>query len=202
MSIDVRRLCLALLAVLLAIRTVAAPASADMALLSAGTVLAVGEQEVKGNGMSPHPRNEPDAAPDPSLQRVTPPRAPRPFAEIIDAVSLRHGVDPAVVSALIQFESAYKPDAVSPRGAVGLMQLMPATVRLYAVADPYDPTANIDAGTKHLRLLLDRYDDLGFALAAYNAGDGPVRKFGGVPPYPETRRYVSRILEMVGAENR
>ena len=82
------------------------------------------------------------------------------------------------------------------------MQLMPATVRQYAVADPYDPMANIDAGTKHLRLLLDRYDDLGSALAAYNAGDGPVRKFGGVPPYPETRRYVSRILEMVGAENR
>ncbi len=202
MSIDLRRLCLALLAMLLAIRTVAAPASADMALLSAGAVLAIGEQEVNGNGMSPHPRNEPDAAPDPPLQRVTPPRAPRPFAEIIDAVSLRHGVDPAVVSALIQLESAYKPDAVSPRGAVGLMQLMPATVRQYAVADPYDPTANIDAGTKHLRLLLDRYDDLGSALAAYNAGDGPVRKFGGVPPYPETRRYVSRILDMVGAENR
>ena len=81
---------------------------------------------------------------------------------------------------------------------MGLMQLMPATAKHYAVADPFDPTANIEAGTRHLRSLLDRYD-VGTALAAYNAGEGPVRKFGGVPPYPETRRYVAKILELVGA---
>ena len=199
---DSRRLYMALLVALLAMRTVAAPASAELTLLTEGSVLALSEHGVDGSGSLPHPCAESEAAPDPSLQRVTPPSAPRPFAEIIDAASLRYGVDPAVVSALIQLESAYNPDAVSPRGAVGLMQLMPATVREYAVTDPYDPTANIDAGTKHLRLLLDRYDDLDSALAAYNAGDGPVRKFGGVPPYPETRRYVSRILEMVGTQNR
>ena len=78
------------------------------------------------------------------------------------------------------------------------MQLMPATARQYAVTDPFDPTANIEAGTRHLRSLLDRYDEKA-ALAAYNAGEGPVRKYGGVPPYPETERYVAKILGLVDA---
>ena len=81
---------------------------------------------------------------------------------------------------------------------MGLMQLMPATAKQYALTDPFDPMANIEAGTRHLRSLLDRYD-VDSALAAYNAGEGPVRKFGGVPPYPETRRYVAKIRELVDA---
>lgn len=145
-------------------------------------------------------RIEPDAAPAPPVPVAIElaPRPARPFAEIIDAVSVRHGVNPALVYALIEVESAYRPAARSPKGAMGLMQLMPATAQQYAVTDPFDPTANIEAGTRHLRSLLDRYD-IDAALAAYNAGEGPVRKFGGVPPYPETRRYVAKILELVGA---
>ena len=91
------------------------------------------------------------------------------------------------------------------------MQLMPSTATRYAVSDLFDPTANIEAGTRHLRSLLDRYDIVScerngaqrercrWALAAYNAGEGPVRKFGGVPPYPETRRYVAKVLELFDA---
>ena len=143
----------------------------------------------------------PDPAPAPPVQAVVelpPPLPARPFAEIIDAVSLRYAVNPALVYAVIEVESAYRPAARSPKGAMGLMQLMPATVKQYAVTDPFDPTANIEAGTRHLRSLLDRYD-VNSALAAYNAGEGPVRKFGGVPPYPETRRYVAKIRELVDA---
>lgn len=81
---------------------------------------------------------------------------------------------------------------------MGLMQLMPATAAQYAVSDPYDPSANIEAGTRHLRSLLDRYD-VDSALAAYNAGEGSVRKFGGVPPYPETRNYVTKIQALIKA---
>ena len=123
----------------------------------------------------------------------SPPPPARPFAEIVDVVSVRHGVDPALIYALIEVESAYRPAARSPKGAMGLMQLMPGTAKRYAVTDPFDPTANIEAGTRHLRSLLDRYD-IDVALAAYNAGEGPVRKFAGVPPYPETRRYVAKIF--------
>jgi soluble lytic murein transglycosylase-like protein len=83
---------------------------------------------------------------------------------------------------------------------MGLMQLMPATAQQYAVADPYDPSDNVEAGTQHLRSLLDRYD-VNSALAAYNAGEGSVRKFGGVPPFPETRRYVTKILALADAEH-
>ena len=83
---------------------------------------------------------------------------------------------------------------------MGLMQLMPATARQYAVADPFDPMANVEAGTRHLRSLLDRYENnIDSALAAYNAGEGTVRKYDGVPPYPETIRYVTKILELVAA---
>jgi soluble lytic murein transglycosylase-like protein len=79
---------------------------------------------------------------------------------------------------------------------MGLMQLMPQTARQYAVADPYDPVANIEGGIKHLKMLLDRWPTQ-LALAAYNAGEGAVEKFRGIPPYPETRAYVSRVLQLV-----
>jgi soluble lytic murein transglycosylase-like protein len=114
----------------------------------------------------------------------------------IDRVSAREGVDARLVRAVIEVESGYRPGALSPKGAMGLMQLMPATARQYAVADPYDPASNIEAGIKHLKSLLARFPQA-LALAAYNAGDAAVERFGGIPPYAETRNYVSRILQIV-----
>ena len=118
------------------------------------------------------------------------------YDSIISRASAAHGVDARLVHAVIKVESAYQERARSAKGAMGLMQLMPATARLYAVADPYDPVTNIDAGVKYLRSLLDRFP-LKLALAAYNAGAGAVERFRGVPPYPETGDYVRRILEQL-----
>ncbi len=107
----------------------------------------------------------------------------------------RFGLDPSLVHAVIRAESAYDPEAVSVKGAVGLMQLMPETQRDYRVSDPYDPEQNIAAGSAYLKRLLDDFDDtLELALAAYNAGPEAVRRYGGVPPFPETRRYLERVL--------
>jgi soluble lytic murein transglycosylase-like protein len=126
----------------------------------------------------------------------TVPRA-RPFAALIATSAAAYGVDVRLVHAVIEAESNYQPRARSKKGAKGLMQLMPATARQYAVRDPYDPRTNIDAGVRHLKDLLTRFD-VGLALAAYNAGEATVRRFGGLPPYSETRDYVSRILRRVG----
>jgi hypothetical protein len=123
-------------------------------------------------------------------------RDPR-FDPIIEKVSAVHGVDATLVRALIQVESNYESRARSPKGAMGLMQIMPATARQYAVADPYDPASNIEAGITHLKSLLDRFT-VELALAAYNAGEAAVQRFRGVPPYPETRSYVDRILRLAG----
>ena len=123
--------------------------------------------------------------------------AESPYGEVISAISEAHGVDPLLVRALIQVESNYKARAKSNKGAMGLMQLMPSTAREYNVRNPYDPKANIAAGVKHLKSLIDRFG-VEMALAAYNAGEGAVRKFNGIPPYRETRNYVSRILALAG----
>jgi len=116
---------------------------------------------------------------------------------LIDRVAAREGVDAKLVRAVIEVESGYRTLARSPKGAMGLMQLMPATARYYSVTNPYDPAANIEAGIKHLKSLLARFPRA-LALAAYNAGDAAVERFGGIPPYAETRNYVSRILQIVG----
>lgn len=120
----------------------------------------------------------------------------RPFADLISTVATKHGVDAKLVHAVVEAESNYRPKARSPKGARGLMQLMPATARQYAVKDPYDPGSNLDAGVRHLKDLLSRFD-LRLALAAYNAGEGVVKRHGGMPPFPETRNYVRRILQRV-----
>jgi soluble lytic murein transglycosylase-like protein len=125
--------------------------------------------------------------------------AESPYGEVISAISEAHGVDPMLVRALIQVESNYKVRAKSNKGAMGLMQLMPSTAREYNVRNPYDPKANIAAGVKHLKSLIDRWG-VEMALAAYNAGEGAVRKFNGIPPYRETRNYVSRILALAGIQ--
>lgn len=131
------------------------------------------------------------AGPDPAVL------AGRPFAALIATAAATYGVDVRLVHAVIEAESNYQPRARSRKGAKGLMQLMPATARRYAVRDPYDPGANIEAGVRHLKDLLNRFE-LRLALAAYNAGEGAVRAYGGLPPFAETRSYVARILQRVG----
>ncbi len=140
------------------------------------------------------PYPEPDVpAPPPALPIEAASAAP--YGAIIDRVAAEQGVPVKLVRAVIQVESAYQERARSRKGAMGLMQLMPETARQYAVADPYDPAANIEAGIKHLKSLLQRLP-MTLALAAYNAGEGAVQRFHGIPPYPETEQYVSRILQL------
>jgi len=125
---------------------------------------------------------------------------PRPaqYDQVIAQAARRHNVDPKLVHAVIRVESGYKPTARSRAGAMGMMQLMPGTARDLDVANPYDAAANIEGGVRYLRQLLDRFE-LRLALAAYNAGAATVERFGGIPPYPETRAYVSRVLRLVGS---
>ena len=114
---------------------------------------------------------------------------------LIAVVADRHGVDPHLVRAVIEVESGFNPKAVSPKGAAGLMQLMPATAARYQARDPSDPAQNIEAGTRYLRDLLEMFDgDTRLALAGYNAGEGAVKKYGAIPPYPETQNYVPSVL--------
>jgi len=113
---------------------------------------------------------------------------------LIGLTARQHRVPPALVKAVIAAESKFNPRAVSRKGARGLMQLMPATARSLGVADPLRPDENVDGGVRYLRRMIDRYGDLPRALAAYNAGPEAVDRFGGVPPYRETRDYVKRVL--------
>ena len=104
------------------------------------------------------------------------------------------GLEPALIAAVVEVESAFDPFAVSPKGAAGLMQIMPDTARTLALDDPFDAEANIAAGARLLKRLIERYDgDLDLALAAYNAGEGAVARYGGIPPFPETRNYVRLV---------
>lgn len=120
------------------------------------------------------------------------------FDGLIDEHASQHGVDPDLVRAVIQVESAFNPLAVSNKGAMGLMQLMPATATAFGVANPFDPAQNIGGGVRYLKQLLSKYDQkVELALAAYNAGPGAVDRYGQqVPPYRETRDYVQRITRV------
>lgn len=118
------------------------------------------------------------------------------YDPIIESASDRHGVPARIVRAVIQVESSFQPRARSPKGAMGLMQLMPATARQYSARNPYDPKSNIEAGTRYLGALLREFE-LPLALAAYNAGEAAVRRFGGIPPYAETQQYVAKILALL-----
>lgn len=124
------------------------------------------------------------------------PSGQRPFSEAISEVSRRIGVDAALLHAVISVESGYRDGAVSPKGASGLMQLMPATARRYGLTSLFDPAGNIQAGARYLRDLLAMFDnDVELALAAYNAGENAVIRHGRrIPPYAETRRYVPLVL--------
>jgi soluble lytic murein transglycosylase-like protein len=122
-----------------------------------------------------------------------PPATPPTPTELADAAAYKYGLPPLLVRQVMAAESGFHVDAVSPKGAIGLMQLMPETAQLLG-ADPHDAAQNVDAGVRYLHDLLTRYDhNLWHALAAYNAGPGAVDKYHGVPPYPETIDYVFRI---------
>lgn len=115
------------------------------------------------------------------------------LAEIIRKESEKNHLDPALVQSVIKAESGFKSNAVSPKGAIGLMQLMPSTANLLGVDDPSDPAENVAGGTKFLSDLLNKYKNLDHALAAYNAGPGAVDRYGGIPPYKETQKYVAKV---------
>jgi membrane-bound lytic murein transglycosylase MltF len=130
-------------------------------------------------------------APSPSA----PAAVSQPLPDVINAISDRHHLDPDLINSVIHAESGFNPRAVSPKGAQGLMQLMPRTASELGVTDVFDPGANVEGGTRYLSELLVRYDfDLVKALAAYNAGPERVEKYHGVPPYYETQAYVAKIV--------
>ena len=136
---------------------------------------------------------------------VTPPAEPfvdetwrrlaGPYAETIRRAAQRHGVDPVLLTAMAEVESGFDPQAISHKGAQGLLQLMPATARRFGVANSFDPDQNVDGGARYLDWLLTHFSgDEQLALAGYNAGEGAVDRYQGIPPFPETERYVVRVL--------
>ena len=193
----------------------ARPVQAELVFFNTGRSLSVKGHRVEGDSLvlvlrgggeivcetSIVARFEPDEVPYPEPEAEAPAATVQqaavagPYSEIIERVAAEQDVPVKLVRAVIQVESAYNVRARSSKGAMGLMQLMPDTARLYDVADPYDPASNIEAGIKHLKSLLQRLP-VALALAAYNAGEAAVQRFNGIPPYPETRSYVSRILAL------
>jgi hypothetical protein len=213
-----------LFAVTFVLATAALPASAEIVHLTSGRTLSVKSHRIDGESIVLTLRSggdvtcdrtlidkiEPDEVPYPEPQAEVPDAVTAvveqdlsvldstPYGELIATMSEAHGVNPLLVRALIQVESGYKPRARSRKGAMGLMQLMPSTARAYKVRNPFDPKTNIEAGIKHLKGLIERMGGVDLALAAYNAGEGAVQKFNGIPPYRETRNYVSKILSLAG----
>jgi soluble lytic murein transglycosylase-like protein len=147
--------------------------------------------------VAPAPMPEAVGAPVAASGAIAPP--PATPLELADAAADRYGLPRELVRSVMAAESGFQPRAISPKGAIGLMQLMPDTAQLLG-ADPHDPAQNVDAGTRYLRDLLEKYNyGLRHALAAYNAGPGAVDKYNGVPPYRETINYIGRIEKKLKA---
>jgi soluble lytic murein transglycosylase-like protein len=193
----------------LALLVLAPEARGEIALLASGTTLKLDAHrleggllvlEVRGGGeIGLPPSAVRGFVPDEVIEEVVDDGGAGPgddLRSLAVAAARRHGLDPALVLAVVGVESAFRPEAVSPRGAQGLMQLMPRTAESLGVDDALDPAQNLDGGTRHLGSLLALYGgDVERALAAYNAGEGAVARHGGVPPFRETREYVRRVLE-------
>ena len=144
----------------------------------------------------------PPPPPPPTVVPVATPETKLSPHELVTRAAERAGLPPAIVHSIARAESAYQPDALSPKGAIGLMQLMPQTAAELN-ADPHDPAQNADAGARYLRQLLEKYDGVvSKAVAAYNAGPGAVDKYNGVPPYKETIEYVQRVLRQYDKEQK
>jgi len=138
---------------------------------------------------------EPAATVAPPISNAEPPAGQGSIRSIITRAAARHQIDPDFVASVVNAESAFKPEAISSKGAQGLMQLMPRTAASLGIGDPLNPANNVEGGTTYLRQLLDQYNgDAVKALAAYNAGPGRVNQFGGIPPYRETRAYITRVI--------
>jgi len=136
-----------------------------------------------------------DYVPPPAASAQQPEAPPAAPEQLVEEAAKRYGLPPELLRSVAAVESGFRPDAVSPKGAIGIMQLMPGTAAKLN-ADPADPAQNVDAGARYLRRLLLKYDGGAYrALAAYNAGEGAVDRYQGIPPYPETRLYVERVLE-------
>lgn len=190
------------------------PAAAEIALLTNGQIFKVDGRRVegelvwltlRGGGQVALPAGHVRGyVPDEVLEEVelaaaraagAPTAGPEEIRRLATDAARRHGLDPGLVVAVAGVESGFRPTAVSPKGAQGVMQLMPGTARDLGVTDPLNPAANVDGGTRYLRDLLARFDgDLSKALAAYNAGPGAVARHKGVPPYRETQDYVKKVL--------
>ena len=143
------------------------------------------------------PAAEPDAA------RASAGHATGELRDLVDSVARKHEVEPALVHSVIRVESNYNPAAVSHKGALGLMQLIPSTARRFGVRDSFNASQNLEGGVQYLKHLLELYGgDERLALAAYNAGEGAVARWGGIPPYPETRNYVYQVGRRLGEVRR
>jgi hypothetical protein len=130
----------------------------------------------------------------PAVEPATAAAPSAPLVETVDRIAQENQLSPRLVHSVIQVESNYNPNAVSPKGAQGLMQLIPSTARRFGVSDVFDPADNIQGGARYLKYLLDLYKgDQALALAAYNAGEGAVSRYGGVPPFPETQDYLAKV---------
>jgi soluble lytic murein transglycosylase-like protein len=206
----------------LLVLAMATPASADLIFFSESRSMSVKSHRFEGDRIVVALRGGGEMAFDRSMVlKVTPDEVPYPEEEesmakaeetpqlpsemlvertpydpLIESASDRHGVPARLLKAVIQVESAFQARARSHKGAMGLMQLMPETARLYRTRNLYDPKSNIEAGTRHLKKLLGEFE-LPLALAAYNAGEAAVRRFGGIPPYSETQTYVAKVLGLL-----